>query len=240
MYLKRVKMHREADTLIRGTGYEGNGEGRGCAIGCTLHEYNHEKYAKLIGVQVQVAHLIDWLFENLPSGHLEWPELVLTALKTGSDTSRVYQDWQVRLQGRNLERIGNGDEPWRLQCTEAVTAVRDLWAASGWPEPSAACSAESAERSAAWSAAWSAQSAACSAAWSAERSAAWSAERSAARSAERSAARSAAWSAESAACSAAWSAACSAAWSAERDKEIQQQADDLIELFAACKVRRAA
>jgi hypothetical protein len=216
MYLARVRAHRETDTLVRGLGWHGE-TGRGCAIGCTLHSYDHAEYERQIGVPRQVAHLIDWLFEHLPEaegehGYLRWPERVLEAIPVGADLSGVYPAWQVRLQTRNLERIGPGDEQWRVACRAAVQGVIDLWAA-GWPSWSADAealliAARSAARSAE-NAAWSAESAA----WSAE-SAAWNAE-------------SAAGSAESAAGSAE-----SATWNA-RSAEIRRQADDLIELLQA-------
>jgi hypothetical protein len=162
-YLDRLRGHRIADTLIRGTGYQGNGDGHGCFIGCSLHEYDHRKWSEVFGVCGQIAHLCDWLHENHPGWKpgRDVPSLaerIAEAIPQGADTSMVYPQLQVRMQTRNLARIGDGDEPWRVQCREAVQRVIDLWS-GGWPDASAAESAESA---------WSAARSARSSAWSSE------------------------------------------------------------------------
>lgn len=155
MYLERVRRHREADELIRREGWTGS---RGCAIGCSIHEYNHNKYSALIGVCKPTARLIDWLFENMPDGHLMFPERVLSSIEPGADLSRVYADWQVRLQSRNLARIPGGEEPWKIECRAAFQAVISLFsveyestaeraarAAAVWAVERAAAGWESAE-----------------------------------------------------------------------------------------------
>lgn len=53
-YLARVKAHREADNLIRGTGWE---DGKGCAIGCTLEAYNHSLYPDELGIPTWLARI---------------------------------------------------------------------------------------------------------------------------------------------------------------------------------------
>ena len=50
-YLSRVRAHRAADELIRGTGWDGH---RGCAIGCTLESYDHARYPIELGVPEQI------------------------------------------------------------------------------------------------------------------------------------------------------------------------------------------
>ena len=42
-YLARVRAHRLADELVQGTGFETNGQTRGCAVGCTLNAYEDRK-----------------------------------------------------------------------------------------------------------------------------------------------------------------------------------------------------
>src|SRR5215218_9832938 len=86
-YLERVRRHREADELVRGTGWDGY---RGCAVGCTLECYDPTKYPELLGVPEVLARLEDWLFENLPEDHLTWPERFLEAIPEGADLSEVY------------------------------------------------------------------------------------------------------------------------------------------------------
>jgi hypothetical protein len=175
-YLERVRRHREADELIRGTGWNGH---RGCAVGCLFENYDHSLFPDLIGGPEVLAHLIDWIFEQLPKDHLSWPERVIEAIPEGADLSGVYPAWSVRLMDRNLQRIGPGEEHWRIACRAAVIEVRRFWEESVLGDDRSAWSAWSAARSAArsaWSAAWSA--------WSAESArSAWSAAESA-RSAE--------------------------------------------------------
>src|SRR4051812_520683 len=99
-YLDRVRRHREADQLIRGTGWDGR---RGCAIGCTLESYDPDKYPDLLGIPVSLAHLEDYIFENLPAAHLDWPERFLTAIPENADISGVYSAWCRRMLLRCLD-----------------------------------------------------------------------------------------------------------------------------------------
>lgn len=64
-YLDRVEAHRIADQIIQGTGWDENSH-RGCAVGCTLHDYNHLSYETELGIPFVLAHLEDAIFEALP------------------------------------------------------------------------------------------------------------------------------------------------------------------------------
>ena len=228
--LAQLAAHREADELVQGYGYWD--DGKGCAVGCTIHSSDHMEYEDRFGIPVMLARLEDSVFEGLPVKQArQWPERFMSAISPGTDLSRV--GWKLLHWLLTDETVNPGINHPTVR--DAVKRCADIIAdlADGKKvDPSAAESAAwSAARSAAWSAkraAWSAESAARRAAWSAEsaaRSAAWSAE-SAARSAEsaESAARSAARSAKRAARSTE-SAAWSAAW--------VKIADKLIELIAA-------
>ncbi len=221
-YLARVESHIAADHLIRGTGWDGF---RGCAVGCTLEDYDHSRYPVELGIPEWLARVEDTLFEGMTKGRAEtWPRDFLAAITPGVDLERVKAPFVIHVLRSTLKNFDHEKSPAVLA---AVNGSIALWERSDVGSEAWKSAAESAARSAesaAWSAesaAWSAESAAWSAesaAWSAE-SAAWSAAESAARSAESAAwsAESAAWSAESAAWSAesaAWSAAGSAAWSA--------------------------
>jgi hypothetical protein len=206
-YIKRVRQHRAADELIRGTGWNGH---RGCAIGCTLECYEPRLYPALLGIPTVIAHLEDWLFENLPEGHLDWPEQFLDAIPENADLSGVFSAWCVRLLDRCLDRVGDGEEPWRNQVRKAIQDVRNLHATNTTKHAPELVTA------AAWAAA------------AAEAEAAGEAGAAAARAAEaEAAAEAAAW--------AAWAAAraAGAAGAATRAAEVQQQAKDLLELLAA-------
>jgi hypothetical protein len=206
-YIARVAAHRAADNLIRGSGWDGH---KGCAVGCTLEDYNHAKYETELGIPEWLARVEDNIFEGAEQEYaMDWPGKFLAAIRPGADLESVKAPFLIFVLESTL---GNFDHQAFPDCKEAIDGVIALWRL---PE------AERTE-SAAWSAAVSARSAAESAAWSAAESA-----RSAAGSAARSAAWSAARSAESAARSAAWSArsAAESAW--------QKFGDKLLELLTA-------
>ena len=87
IYLSRVRAHQEADELIHGKYWE---NGKGCAVGCTIHGSQHAKYETLLGIPRVLAHLEDSLFESLPNGEAKvWPSRFLEAIPVGADLSRV-------------------------------------------------------------------------------------------------------------------------------------------------------
>jgi hypothetical protein len=235
--LAQLAAHRAADEIVRGHGYWT--EGRGCAVGCTVHSGNHAEYEPRYGIPQIIAWLEDCIFEGLPIELAkEWPQRFSKAIVPGADLSLV--GWKFLHWILTDKAVNPGiDHPI---VRDAVRQCADVVAQFAKGIPVAASAAWSAESAA--SAAWSAESAeiaarsaesaeiaarsaasAESAAWSAE-SAAWSAASAeiAARSAESAesaeiaarSAESAAWSAEIAEIAeiAARSAA-SAAWSAE-------------------------
>jgi hypothetical protein len=222
-YLARVRAHQKADELVKGQYWE---NGRGCAVGCTIHGSNHKSYENEMGIPEELAFLEDGIFENLPiEDAKKWPLEFLAAIKPGSDLRRVHNRFLAWLLSEETGILVFEDVT-----RPAILAVRDLQARAGNGEDvssaawSAAWSAaESAARSATRSAAWSAAESARLAAWSA-----WSAAESAAESAW-SAAESARSAAELATRSAAWSAA----WSAARSAVYKKMSKKLLELLKA-------
>ena len=61
-YINRIKDHMKADAIIQGTGYE---DGKGCAVGCTLENYDHSLYPKELGLPEWLGKLEDAIFEGL-------------------------------------------------------------------------------------------------------------------------------------------------------------------------------
>lgn len=53
-YLDRVMAHQKADNIIRGTGWS---NGKGCAVGCTLENYDHSRYPIELGVPEWLAKI---------------------------------------------------------------------------------------------------------------------------------------------------------------------------------------
>ena len=87
-YLARVQAHYDADEIIKGEYWE---NGKGCAVGCTLHSSDHSAYETELGIPEILAQLEDGIFEGLPNDVAkEFPLRFLNAVKVGSDLSGVF------------------------------------------------------------------------------------------------------------------------------------------------------
>ena len=117
--------HREQDRLKKGTYWD---NGRGCAVGCTLHDFRpgeegkHSLYEPLFGIPRDLALLEDGIFENLlDEDSLAWPERFTRAIPVGADLSLVTR--------RFLHWLLSGDDSpiakWRDD--EHVRRVRELY-----------------------------------------------------------------------------------------------------------------
>jgi hypothetical protein len=140
-YLARVRQHREADHLIKGTGWE---YGKGCAIGCTLEAYDHSRYPIELGIPEIIARLEDRIFEGLPNEKaMAWPERVLEAIRPGADLNGIWPKFAVWLmvdERHGVIRFAGDREGVRA----AILGVADLYK-SGWPTaPRAAAAAHAA------------------------------------------------------------------------------------------------
>lgn len=101
-YIARVKEHQKADEFIKGIYWE---NGKGCAVGCTIHGSNHQAYEDELGIPKVLAHLEDYIFENLPNNLAKkWPLKFLESIKTGSDLSNVWPKFAIWLL--NDEKYG--------------------------------------------------------------------------------------------------------------------------------------
>lgn len=56
--------HEKADEIIQGKGWE---SGKGCFIGCSMHEYNHKKFETDLNLPQWLGKLADRIFEGLPN-----------------------------------------------------------------------------------------------------------------------------------------------------------------------------
>jgi hypothetical protein len=204
--MRQLLAHAKADEFTKGTYWQ---DGKGCAVGCTIHGNNHAEYESRFGIPQMLARLEDAIFEALPNAKAKkWPIQFMSAIKPGSDLSRV--GWQFLYWLLTDETVNPGIDHPRVR--DAIKQCADVLAPLTKGEAVDVSAAESAAESAARSARSAAESA---------RSAAWSAAESA---------RSAAWSAESAAWSAAWSA---------ESADYVQMADKLLELITAAPLVRA-
>ena len=224
-YLKRVKQHEKADEIIKGTYWE---NGKGCAVGCTIHGSDHKLYETELGIPEWLARLEDALFEGMNNeAAKEWPRVFLSTIKPGVDLENIKVPFLLIVLEENLS-ILNSLEIDKIEFPEIYKAIECSKSAVNQMIEAQKSENEENIRSAAWSAG----SAAELAAWSARPARlAWSARLAAesAESAARSAAELAAWSAGSAAelaASSAWSARLAAGSAASSARSAKSAAFD--------------
>ena len=213
-YLARVKAHRAADEIVQGQ-YWGNG--KGCAVGCTIHGSDHQAYETELGIPIQLAHLQDWIFENIPNKEAKnFPVDFLESIPVGVDLKLVlhqFLHWLLVDPEDGVIQYAHDEE----QVKEVILSVADFY-----NRVIKGQEVTNEQWDAAWTAAWAARPtrgaarAARDAAWAAARAAAWAA-RDAAWAARptRGAARDVAW----AASDAAWAASDVARAAIKRQKE---------------------
>jgi hypothetical protein len=85
--LAQLERHRLADEIIKGHYWE---NGKGCAVGCTIHSGRHAEYEPRFGIPQMLARLEDFIFEGLANGEAKtWPERFMGAIRPGADLSLV-------------------------------------------------------------------------------------------------------------------------------------------------------
>jgi hypothetical protein len=141
-YLARVRMHRAADNLIQGTGWE---YGKGCAVGCTLENYSHSRYPIELGLPEWLAFLEDHIFEALSTDDaMAWPEAFLSAIPVGVSERNMdilRDQFQIFWLTRQKTQFDQDKYPQVVTAIDGTIALLD--AAIAGEEPA----------SAAWSAA---------------------------------------------------------------------------------------
>jgi hypothetical protein len=211
-YLGRVAKHRKADQIIQGYGYWK--DGKGCAIGCTLHGSDHAAYETELGIPIILAKLEDLLFENLPIEEArKWPERFLKAIAPGADLSLVWAKFALWLLIDSKDGVINFARSDRSRAAiQQVGALYQRWAAGDKP---AITEWQSARNLAASASAYAASASAYAASV-------------AAASASASAASASAYAASASAYAASVAAASAAS---SRSKHYQKMADKLIEIL---------
>ena len=86
-YITRLQEHYQADEIIKGQYWE---DGKGCAVGCTIHSSDHKNYELELGIPKNIAHLQDSIFEKLPNELAkQFPLEFLSSIKVGADLKNV-------------------------------------------------------------------------------------------------------------------------------------------------------
>ena len=112
-YVNRVRQHIKADNLIRGTGWS---NGKGCAVGCTLENYNHSRYPIELGVPEWLARVEDTLFEGMSFEKSQtWPLEFLQAIPLGVTEEQfdknVKAPFMIAILNSSLESFNNEEFP---------------------------------------------------------------------------------------------------------------------------------
>jgi len=85
--LAQLETHAAADQIVKGQYWQ---DGKGCAIGCTIHSNDHMEYEARFGIPVMLARLEDCIFEGLPNDAAKtWPIRFMSAIEPGIDLSTV-------------------------------------------------------------------------------------------------------------------------------------------------------
>jgi hypothetical protein len=170
-YLNRVRVHAAADEIIHGKYWE---NGKGCAVGCTIHSGTHSKYETELGVPQMLARLEDRLFEGMANGNSkEFPGRFLEAIPVGADLSRVH--W-LFLHWLLSEELASRDD---LRVAKEIKACADVLVPLTKGEPCDHAAADLARRAVlesrsriSWPPAYAADAAAYAAAYAADAAAA--------------------------------------------------------------------
>lgn len=149
-YIKRLEAHYKADDIIKGK-YWGNG--KGCAVGCTIHSGRHDDYPKLLGISWRLALVEDSLFEKLPNDQAkEFPLQFLRAIPVGKDTEIAFKQfviWNLTDKKEGLVHVVKDEkvkkalqeisDTYELSFTKEITVehwkkLAYAYASKGWKE----------------------------------------------------------------------------------------------------------
>ena len=142
-YLDRVRKHYKLDEIVKGKYWE---EGKGCAVGCTIHSNQHKRFESELGIPEWLARVEDTIFERLPNKRAkEWPLELLRSIKPGVDLNKIEAPFVIFILESNLNNFVHDKYPDVLAAVNECIRLYKL----GDLAPSAAWSAA---ESAAWSA----------------------------------------------------------------------------------------
>jgi hypothetical protein len=104
-YLGRVRAHAKADEIIKGQHWQ---DGKGCAVGCTIHSGNHLAYETELGIPQWLAKLEDRIFDGLPNEMAkEFPIEFIEAINIGADLNKIKIPMLIFIVESALEKTNN-------------------------------------------------------------------------------------------------------------------------------------
>jgi hypothetical protein len=107
-FLAELALHAEQDRIVQGI-YWNDDDGRGCAVGCSLHSASvrlgiemafnsHANYETYLGIPQILARIEDRIFEGLrPEEARKWPQRFAAAIPAGADLSNVWNRFALWL-----------------------------------------------------------------------------------------------------------------------------------------------
>lgn len=108
-YLDRLRAHAKADEIIKGVYWE---NGKGCAVGCTIHSGNHSDYEKKLGIPAWLALVEDKIFEGLPQEKAKtWPLVFLSAISVGANLEQVKAPFLIFILQSVLDKFNHEKFP---------------------------------------------------------------------------------------------------------------------------------
>lgn len=117
-YLRRVRAHQKADEIIKGVFWK---NGRGCAVGCTIHSSEHKAYETELGIPEWLARVEDTIFEGLPLDRAKlWPQQFLSSTKVGANLEAVKNPFLVFVLQSALNQVDKAKLP------EAAAAIKEV------------------------------------------------------------------------------------------------------------------
>ena len=128
-----LKAHRKPGRITQGAYWQG---GRGCAVGCSIHDFrkgyeaDHSLYESLFGVPEGIARLEDAIFKGLPLAEARsWPLRFVRAIPEGADLTRVLPAVLYRILERRRDALTDLVVPEGPARDEVVAAVERVRAA---------------------------------------------------------------------------------------------------------------
>lgn len=123
-YLARIKAHALADEIVKGQYWE---DGKGCAVGCTIHGSEHDKYEIELGIPSWLAKVEDRIFEGLPNERAKiWPEQFLEAINVGANLETVRAPFLVYILKSTLDKFDHRKYPKVLKTIQDVIHLYEI------------------------------------------------------------------------------------------------------------------